>query len=243
LALTAYQTQFQNLIQAPNSPTPLIPVAQQTVYINYARNQIAGEGECVRVHATLALTANTNPYAFSSISLSTNTAASAVLAVRLAVLTGASMPMEMRPWEWFYNYYLPTNLTAPTGTPTVMAQYLQGEVGNLYFNPIPNASFTLNLDVVATPIALVDDTTIEAIPYPWSDAVPFYAAWLGMMNEQRQGDADKMYERYEQLMLRARRMSSPSVLPGNLPGDIGTKMAGAKATITGAGVTPPQAGR
>jgi hypothetical protein len=238
VALSVYQSLFTALIQAPNSPVPLISTAAMNSYINDARAQVASEGECIRVPATLALTNGVQKYFFTGISVAPIvTGASQTLSVRLANLGG--VPMEIRPWEWFANYYLGST---STGIPAVMAQQGQGLAGTLFFSPIPNASFTLSLDVVAVAIALVDDTTVEAIPYPWTDAIPFYAAWLGMMNEQRQGDADKMLQRYEELMLRARRMSSPSVLPDNLPGSAGTKMAATKATIAGAGGAQPQAG-
>ena len=235
--LAAYLTQFNELIQAPNSPIPLISSANATVYINVARNQVAGEGECIRVPATLAIAAGTIEYPFSAISLTAVSGASAVISVRMGAIGGPNR-LAVRNWVWFFNYYLNS---AVTGQPTAMAQLGQGEAGNLWFYPTPTAPVTATLDVVATPIALVDDTTVEAIPYPWTDAVPFYAAWLGMQNMQRQGDADKMLARYSALMRRARQMSSPSVLPGNLPGDMGTKDAAGKTSLTEA--PQAQAGR
>jgi hypothetical protein len=225
--LNQYLAQFGSLIQAPNSPVPLISTAAATVYINTARGQVAGEGECIRVLATLPLVSHVINYGFSAISLSTVNGASKVISVRMAAI--GTSPLDYRSWEWFFNYYLNA---AATGTPSVFAQYGQGENGTLFFFPMPSAVATVNLDVVATPIPLIDDSTVEAIPYPWTDAVPYYAAWLGMMNEQRQGDADKMMERYQVLMRRARQMSSPSVLPGNLPGDMGTKEAASKTSLT-----------
>jgi len=237
LALAAYLTQFNELIQAPNSPIPLISSGNATTYINVARNQVAGEGECIRVPATLTIVAGTIEYPFSSISLAAVTGASKVISVRMGSIGGTSR-LDYRPWEWYANYYL--NL-ATTGQPTAMAQLGQGEAGNLWFFPTPTVNTIANLDVVATPIALADDSTVEAIPYPWTDAIPFYAAWLGMQNMQRQGDADKMLARYSALMRRARQMSSPSVLPGNLPGDMGTKEAASKTTLTEA--PQAQAGR
>jgi len=237
--LAAYLTQFNELIQAPNSPIPLISSANATVYINVARNQVAGEGECIRVSATLPIVAGTFVYPFSAISLTAVSGANAVISVRMGAV-GTSR-LAIRNWVWYFNYYLLNS--AVTGQPTAMAQLGQGEAGNLWFYPTPNVNTAALLDVVATPIALIDDTTVEAIPYPWTDAVPFYAAWLGMQNMQRQGDADKMLARYSALMRRARQMSSPSVLPGNLPGDMGTKDAAGKTSLTEAPQAQAQAGR
>lgn len=237
MALTAYLTQFNELIQAPNSPIPLISTVNATAYINTARNQVASEGECIRVLGTLPLTAGITVYGFSSISLSNVSGAQNVLSVR-KIVVGASR-VAMRPWSWFFNYYYGS---LAVGQTTVVSQEKQGEQGTLWVYPVPPVSpLPLTLDVIATPIPLVDDTTIEAIPYPWTDAVPFYAAWLGMQNMQRQGDADKMLARYTALMRRARQMSTPSVLPDNLPGGAGTKKAAAHTSLTD--VPQQQAGR
>jgi hypothetical protein len=74
---------------------------------------------------------------------------------------------------------------------------------------------------------LASDATIEAIPYPWTEAVPFYAAWLALMTVQRQADADKMMVRYMELMSRARQETTPTFLPENAAGGMGATRAAA----------------
>jgi hypothetical protein len=216
--LNAYLSSFTNLIQAPSAPVPLISAAQATAYINSARGQVASEGECIRVYSTLAVTAASQQYAFSAITVPAGTqGVQGVLNVRLAnySIPGASsgaIYIRPRPWEWFQLYHL-SKSTPVAAPPAVFAQYGQGALGTLWFNLL-DTDYTVNLDTVCYPIPLVDDTTFEAIPYLWTDAVPYYAAWLGMMQEQRQSDADRMMERYKDLMQRARKGSTPSVLPG-----------------------------
>jgi hypothetical protein len=215
--LNQYLAQFGSLIQAPNSPVPLISTASATNYINVARGQVAGEGECIRVYATLTLAPPQQQYGFAAIALPAGTqGVRGVLNVRLANFNVPGTPgatyVRPRAWEWFHLYFLSQN--QPTAGPLeVFAQYGQGALGTLWFN-LPDLPYVVSLDTVCYPINLVDDTTFEALPYLWTDAVPYYAAWLGMMNEQRQGDADKMMERYKDLMQRARAASTPSVLPG-----------------------------
>jgi len=68
---------------------------------------------------------------------------------------------------------------------------------------------------VCLPITLVSDGTAEAIPYPWTDAVPYFAAYLALLSAQspaRTADADRMMQRYELFMGRARQFSNPDVL-------------------------------
>ena len=212
--LNAYLTQFNALIQAPNSPIQLISTTQATTYINTARGQVATEGECIRNYATLALAAATQQYPFSLIALAAGTIGVAgVINVRMAgyQIAAGQRRIVQREWEWFNRYVLQNPAPVP-GPPRYMAQFGQGANGTLWFN-LPDISYVVALDAVCLPSALAVDSDPEAIPYQWTDAVPFYAAWLGMMNEQRQGDAEAMMKRYQELMRRARGAATPSVTP------------------------------
>ena len=228
MALTQYETITQSLLQAPSSPIPLITTATLDTYINIARNQVAADAECIRVAATLALAAGQQAYNFSAISLTATAGSQSVITVRSATL-GGNPTIDIRGWEWFAQYYFGTGAT---GTPVVAAQQGQGTAGTLWFWPAPNATATVFLDVVCLPIPLVDDTTAEAIPRLWTDAIPFYAAWLGMQSLQRQADADMMYQRYLSLVRRGRQFATPSELPDNLPGGLGTQAASAHQTLS-----------
>jgi hypothetical protein len=172
----------------------------------------------------LSLVSGVEAYGFPQINISPGFAVASVIAVRSAFISGAGAPLEFRPFEWFAAYYL---WSGTQGRPAIMTQQGQGSSGSLRFFPIPNAAYIGLLDTVCIPIPLVDDTTIDAIPYPWSDAVPFYAAWLCMMNAQRQSDADSFFGRYEQIMMRLARMgATPSELPDNVPMDRGLRQQG-----------------
>lgn len=233
--LAAYQAQFQNLIQYPAPPTPLISNNQATVYINAARGQVALEAECIRVVATLAIVPGTQQYPFSAISFPTGTeGVQGVQDVRLVNYGIAAGQQRVigREWEWFNRYVLANPVPVP-GVPALWAQYGQGANGTLFVNQA-DTDYTLYLDTVCYPMPLVDDTTPEAIPYQWTDAVPFWAAWLGFLSLTRQTDADKMMANYRELVQRARRGATPSVLPHQfeqspdmtLPNKLGVQPAG-----------------
>lgn len=219
MALTAYQTAVTNLLQAPSSPTPLVPTTQLTTYINNARLRVAVEAECVRNYASLSIVANTASYPFTAIVLSGGassvTGIAAPLVVRTATynVAGGARFIVPRPWPWF-NYYVLNNPVPVPGPPTTVSQYGQGLAGTLFFN-IPDVGYTLNLDTACTPILLVDDTTVEAIPYPWTDSVPFYAAWLAFMQLQKPADADRCLNDYKMLMSMARKEATADVLPNS----------------------------
>ncbi len=234
--LSAYLAQLVNLVQTPQQPIPLISTAQQTTFVNAARQQVAGDGECVRCNGALPITGNTQSYRFGLIGSYSLAGVSGTLAVRQAFIGGVRL--DLRSWEWFSAYYLNSG---NVGIPQRAAQQGQGTTGTLFFDPVPNAVGSVVLDVVGLPTPLASDSDPEAIPYPWTDAVPFYAAWLGFQNLLRQADAEVMMVRFKEMMRRARQMTTPTELPDNLPGGAGAGLASAHAQVTE--VPGQQAGR
>jgi hypothetical protein len=214
--LAKYLTQTEQLLQLPQAPTTLYGTVALTSWINTARGQLAGESECIRALGLLTLAANTQSYPFTSISIST-VGVQGVLNVRMATIpvTNGIARLDTWPWEYFNTYYIP-QILAPTGTPTIWSQYSQGVNGTVFFSPIPASVSTVTFDTVCYPIDLVDDSTTEAIPFPWTDAICYYAAYLAFLSAQsanRQADALRMYELYKEFVKRARLMSTASVLP------------------------------
>ena len=216
-AYAAYLIQLQRLLQNPPATQSLYATNDLASFINTARAQLAGEAECVRLNGSLSISSSTNTYNFSSISLAANTPPPSVLNVRQATLVSGSgaVYLGIRPYQWATLYWL--NNSAPVkAQPTEYAQQGQGQSGTLVFNPAPDASYTVKFDCVCEPGDLpTDDSGTELIPYPYTDAVQFLAAYWAYMSAQRQGDADQMYQRYEVFKDRARRQSNASVLPQN----------------------------
>jgi hypothetical protein len=223
--LTQYQTRTQQLLQNPGAPISLYSLTDVNLWINIARGQIASEGECVRFLGSLATVIGQRNYDFSAINVGTpaTTGRQAVLHVRNILIQVGSgyLPLYARAWEWFTQFYL-GNPATPNGFPAVWSQYGQGGAGlgtgssasgNIYFDPPPDAAYNLLLDCVCYPINLVDDTTVEAIPFPWTDAVAFFAVYFALLSSQtsaRQGDANRIFAAYQEFMSRARRFSNPS---------------------------------
>jgi len=126
---------------------------------------------------------------------------------------GASRPMLGRKdWTTFQAKYR-SWAAGWLNNPVVWAAYGQGANGSVYLAPIPANPFNMEWDTYCVPIALVTDGTAEAIPYPWTDAVPYYAAYLAASNAQRAQDAASMFGQYEQFMKRARAMSETPFIP------------------------------
>lgn len=220
MALAAYLTQTRSLLQLPGSDsTSLYTDADLTRWINSARGQLAGDSESVRLQATLPTVNGTQVYRFSTF----NTGASATNGIQgifnarmiLRTVTGGKAILNAWPWEWFNQYYN-TAINLANGPPTDWAQYGQGVGGSIYLSPTPDAVYALTIDTVCYPIPLTDDTTVEAIPYPWTDCVPYFAAYLALLSAQmgaRYADAIQQFKMYEEFKQRARMYSTPTVLP------------------------------
>jgi hypothetical protein len=207
-----YQKRTQLLLHDPKIER--FNIFDLASYINTARRQVAGEGECVRNYATLPVGPPAQQYPFSSIVLGTPaTGILEVLNIRMAtwqVAMGAKR-MTTRAWE-FFNEYVLNNPVPVAGPPAIWAQYGQGALGSIFIN-LPDTTYTLNLDTVCLPIPLALDTDPEAIPFPWTDAVPYYAAYVALLTAGNMDGAQGMFQQYTMFANRARQFSTPSVVP------------------------------
>lgn len=68
--------------------------------------------------------------------------------------------------------------------PTICAQRGQGTDGSFMMYPIPSQPYQLEFDAFCLPLDLKSDLDTEALPGPWTDAVPFYAAHLAYLELQ-----------------------------------------------------------
>lgn len=131
----------------------------------------------------------------------------------VAVNQGAQKPV-LRHWAWSYmQAYCRSYSAQVTNYPDIWAQYGQGTSGSMYLYPIPSDTFAMEWDCYCLPIDLVDDTTIEAIPYPWTSPVPYYATHLAYLNAQRKDDAAAMLADYKTKMMEAGGFARPGVIP------------------------------
>ena len=232
-----YQQQVQRYLQYDEQQVEYNP-DDLTVFINQARAQIAMSSECIRQPAQLALTAAQQTYLFSA---ATFVAAPTVLPglqsvinirmVRVVLPSGGQQRLEMRSWEWFDTYYLAVSI--PTiGQPTICTRLQPGLSGTLWVAPTPDQAYTLNLDAVGYPSPIETDQDPEALPAPWTDAVPMMAAHFALLAMGDQAAADRWWNEYEAFERRAVQGTTPSRLPRNYPGGMGAQIANAKIPLT-----------
>lgn len=228
--LTTYITQTQRLLQNPAPATGLYSTSAVTDYINVARKQLAGESECIRVIGTINTVDGQRNYSFADINLGSAAGVAGVFNIRRINYASGDGQIFVTPrsWEWFDQYCL--NNAAPLGAelgaryPRTWSQYGQGggapsgtsaQSGTFYIDPIPDGVYTLYCDCTCYPVTLVDDSTAEAIPFIFTDAVPFFAAWYALLSNQtqaRRADAEAFYSYYLTFLERAKKISTPAVL-------------------------------
>lgn len=225
MALFQYQQTCQLLIS--DIKMERVNVADLLTYINIARNQVAGEGECIRNYCALAVTAGAMQYPFSAIAGFLSGVQDALKINQISYQIGATGNSMLQPrnFSYFNQYYIgraippfvpgadPANPGAG-GPPYVWSQYGQGVAGTIWIN-YPDNAYTLNLDCVCLPIPLVDDSTVEAIPALWTDAIPWFAIYYAAMSQSQSDVADKLLARYQWFMSRARQFANPTVLFGS----------------------------
>jgi hypothetical protein len=93
--------------------------------------------------------------------------------------------------------------------PSVFTQFGQGDSGSIILFPPPNQSLQMEWDCICLPQDLLYDTDVEAIPYPWTAAVKWYACYLAFSEAQKWEERDRAYKEFEKKMKRARAYSQP----------------------------------
>lgn len=108
---------------------------------------------------------------------------------------GSWKPMWRRvPWSDFqarFRIYGGTFI-GTISEPGWWSQFNQGPIGSIYLAPIPQQRNPMEVDLTLIPSPLLVDNDPEPIPYPWQDAVAYYAAMLCLLQQQRAEDAKAM---------------------------------------------------
>lgn len=86
--------------------------------------------------------------------------------------------------------------------PAVCAQYGQGVDGDFYFFPVPSQPYQIEFDAFCLPSDLIDNNSVEAIPAPWTDAVPYFSAHLAYLELQNFNAAKGYLGLFDQFLQR-----------------------------------------
>lgn len=207
--LAEYITQTQQFLNDTQGQFFSIPTL--TNYINRSRRRVAASSGCLRVMPPGTLTEpNREVYKFSdwkALVQGEMLGVQSVLFCRSvsisiggkwrdgAIRGGSWKPVWKRiPWTDFqarFRIYGRTFIGTLT-EPGWWAQYGNGDAAMIYLAPIPTVVQAMEVDLTCIPLPLLTDNDPEPMPYPWTDAVAYWAAVLCLLQQQRREDAQAM---------------------------------------------------
>lgn len=150
-------------------------------------------------------------YKFSDFPLSGFPGVKEIMAIRSVSIIYAnyrySLPMYsfstyqayIRQYPQQYNYVA-----------TMCCQFGQGAAGSLYLYPIASQQYQIEVDCVGWPMDLETDQDVEAIPDPWTQAVPFLAAHYCYLSLQNFNAAEYYRKMADSLLPMHRAAASPA---------------------------------
>ena len=80
-----------------------------------------------------------------------------------------------------FQAYLRSYNTGMQSFPTNWAKYGQGVNGSVYLWPLPSTASQMDWDCWCLPIRFGSDNDTDALPYPWTTAVSYYAAYTCLL--------------------------------------------------------------
>ena len=189
--LSSYITDTRRLLHDANGTQ--YSDAELTENINTGRKHVALDTACLRSLETVTLNAAQETYSVQAV---TSLLTRAIDVVNITVLWGNQrVPLIQMVWSEFN-----ANLRVWSNFQNMPACYSKygGPLGPIYIGPVPNTTYTSYWDVFYTPTDLVDDTTIDPLNYPFSEPVPYYAAYVAKFKQQAYGEAALYQEQYKQ---------------------------------------------
>lgn len=186
VTLAQYITQCRRLLHDANAN--FWSDQELTDYINDARNKLVRDTGCLRTIQTSATVTNQETYTFASLPQGDQT----MDIINLNLYWGSTrIPLRYLPWtdfnaqlRYWQNYY---------GRPIAYSMY---GPQTFYLGPVPDEVYTMELDTVIEPTALVNNADVDTIPDIWTSPVAFYACYTAKFKEQSYGEAEIFNQQY-----------------------------------------------
>lgn len=155
-------------------------------------NDVTGTGASAQltVSPINIMTDGQEVYPFSSIDLSATPGVRSIISVKsvsvlyanwrytLACPSFSSYQAALRSFPFSYKY-----------VPFYMAQYGRGAAGAFFMYPQPSGPWQMEWDCFCLPADLTDDQSVEILDDPFTDAVPFLAAYYAYLEMQNMNAA------------------------------------------------------
>ena len=142
-----------------------------------------------RTLVTFALTAGTDTYTFTTLG---NTSVFDVVGIAL-IYSGTRIVLDQRSYTELTAGRRP--FTTYRGLPEAFCRYGPASV---IFAPSPSIAYSTEWDccVFSPPMIAASDT--DPLPYPWTQPIPYYAAYLAKLNEGQGDEAAEFFRQYRE---------------------------------------------
>lgn len=136
---------------------------------------------------------NQEQYPFSGIDVSMFPGVASVYSIRSVSLIYANYRYSLPCYSFTtYQAFVRQFPFQFTYVPTFCSQYGQGADGSFFLYPWPSQTYQIEYDCFCLPQDLTDNNSVDVIPQPWSDTVPYFAAHLAYL-EMQNANMARMY--------------------------------------------------
>lgn len=208
MALSDYITECRRLLHDANGN--FYTDAELTDYINAGRSRLVRDTGCLRAYQTTSVVQGQEIINTGTLPGGTGgTTALDILGINL-IWGNTRVYLRYMPWTQFnaeLRYW--QNFQ---GRPIAFSMYGQTQI---YIGPIPDQTYSVELDTIVLPTALTASAPNETIPDPYTAPVAYYAAHKAKYKEQAYGESEIFKQEYGNQVKSAlasvftRRMASP----------------------------------
>ena len=186
MVLSDYITECRRLLHDANGN--FYSDSELTDYINAGRTRLVRDTGCLRTYQTSTVAANQEIILTSSLPNGTNTLDIINLNLiwgntRIALQYMAFTDFNSR-LRYYQNYI---------GRPIAYSMYGQTSI---YLGPVPDQTYTIELDTIVLPTALTTASPTETLPVPYTTPVAFYACYKAKHKEQAFGESEIFRQEY-----------------------------------------------
>lgn len=149
-------------------------------------------------------------YNFADVDLSIFPGVRSILAVKSVSIVYNNYRYSLPIYSFStYQAYIRNYPTQYQWVPTMGTQYGQGDDGSFYLYPLPSQTYQMEWDCCCLPLDLAGPGSDEALPAPWTDAVPYFAAYLAMLELQNLNAARLYMQLFDQFVHRYSTAARP----------------------------------
>lgn len=185
--LADYRTELRYLLHDLSDSIWSLAIKDSFINKGMARRDL--DTGCNRTRITLVLTVGTDTYSFSTLG---NERVFDVIGIALTYV-GTRVVLDQRSYTELTAQKRPW--TTYQGLPEAWCRYGPQSV---IFGPTPGTAYSTQWDCCIFAAPLVAATDVDPMPYPWTQAVPYYAAYLAKLNESQWDEAADLFRQYRE---------------------------------------------